>query len=255
MATRFQERIWRLTRGRRPGRRRGLTRREGVFTILLRWLARLIFGFVAVSLAVVLLFRVVNPPTTLLMVMESWRLDGVSQEWRPLQEISPEMRRAAIAAEDARFCEHRGFDLPALRQAAAQWRAGGRLYGASTISQQTAKNVFLWPSRSLIRKAFEFWFTALIEIFWSKERILEVYLNVAEFGPGVFGVEQGARRAYGISASALDVERAGRLAAVLPAPRRLDPNNLPPERRARALAVTDGALTLKKTGAAGCVVE
>ena len=241
--------------GPRVGSLRRRIRREGPLTLLFRWIARLAYAFVGLSLAAVILFRFVDPPFTLLMLQERWRLEETVQEWRPIERIAPTLRRAVIAAEDARFCAHRGFDVDALRKAAAEWRAGGRLIGASTISQQTAKNVFLWPARSFVRKGFEFWFTALIEIFWPKDRILEVYLNVAEFGPGVFGAEAAARASFGYSAEDLGPNQAARLAAVLPAPRRLDPLNLPAEREARVAAIADGALLLRNNGGAACVED
>ncbi|MEM9725751.1 MAG: monofunctional biosynthetic peptidoglycan transglycosylase [Pseudomonadota bacterium] len=239
-------------------RRRGAGRRKPAYreiwpALALRWAGRLVYGFIALSLALVLLFRYVDPPYTVLMAQERWRLGETERHWRPLEQIAEPMRRAVIAAEDANFCAHRGFDLEALRSAVAVWRGGGRLVGASTISQQTAKNVFLWPQRSLVRKALEFWFTALIEIFWGKERILEVYLNVAEFGPGKFGVAAGAEAAFRSRSDTLQLDSAARLAAVLPAPRRFDPADLPAERLDRVAAVIDGARTLEKTGGADCV--
>lgn len=240
-------------RGAAPGGAR-VYRRLSLGARIRRWVGRLFYGFIALSLASVALFAFVNPPTTLLMVGERFQHGAIEQRWTPLEDISPALRLAALAAEDARFCEHRGFDVEALRKAVADWRAGGRLIGASTISQQTAKNVFLWPARSFVRKGLEFWFTALIEIFWSKKRILEVYLNVAEFGPGVFGVEAAAQRSFGASASTLGVNRSARLATVLPAPQRLNPADLPEDRLARVKAIVDGARTLDGDGRAACVL-
>ena len=261
---RFREWIWRNFSGRRvvairrPVRSAASTaekryRRESLGTVVWRWINRLIYVFILASLSAVLLFRYVDPPTTLLMQREKMRLGSAAQNWRSIEQISPDIRYAVIAAEDANFCRHRGFDIPALRKAVADWRAGGKLIGASTISQQTAKNVFLWPARSLVRKGFEFWFTALIEIFWSKERILEVYLNVAEFGPGVFGVEEAAQRSFGASASTLRLESAARLAAVLPAPKRLRPAELPPERAERLQNIVDGARLIASDGRGDCI--
>lgn len=256
---RIREYLWRMTSGRRAvaaGQAGALRRigRESLGLRVWRWLTRVLYGFIILSLFLVILFRFVNPPTNLLILGELIRRGEIAQDWRPIGEISVSLRRAVLAAEDARFCEHKGFDVAALRKAVGDWRAGGKLIGASTISQQTAKNVFLWPARSLIRKAFEFWFTALIEIFWSKERILEVYLNVAEFGPGVFGAEAAAA-SYRTTAAKLNLEQSARLAAVLPAPTRLDPRKLPPERQERVASVIDGARTLAAGGRAACVGE
>ncbi|MEL6979297.1 MAG: monofunctional biosynthetic peptidoglycan transglycosylase [Pseudomonadota bacterium] len=235
-------RMARLTRSRRPGGLRDRIRRDGPLTLIARWLGRLLLGFAALSLAAALLFRFVDPPGTYLIWSEHWRLGAVEQEWRALDDFAPSLRRAVVAAEDARFCDHRGFDRDALRAAIRRWRAGGSLIGGSTISQQTAKNLFLWPDRSLLRKGFEFWFTALIEVLWPKERILEVYLNIAEFGEGAFGAEAGARRAFGSSAAELSLARAAQLASVLPAPRVFSPSD--PARGARVQDIIDGARTL-----------
>ena len=144
----------------------------------------------------------------------------IRKRWQPLENISPAMVRAVIAAEDQKFLRHSGFDLQAISKAYAGNRAGKKQKGASTISQQTAKNVFLWPASSYLRKAIEVYFTLLLELLWDKERIIEVYLNVAEFGPGIYGVESAARIYYGKSARQLTAREAAMLAAILPSPRR-----------------------------------
>jgi monofunctional biosynthetic peptidoglycan transglycosylase len=141
-------------------------------------------------------------------------------DWVPLARISPALRAAVIASEDQRFFEHGGFDWKSMHDAFAAWRSGGRLRGASTISQQVAKNLFLWPGRSVVRKALEAWLTLWIEWLWPKQRILEVYLNVAELGDGVFGAEAASRHWFGRSAASLGREEAALLAAILPSPRR-----------------------------------
>jgi monofunctional biosynthetic peptidoglycan transglycosylase len=138
--------------------------------------------------------------------------------WQPYPNISPYMPLAAIASEDQRFPTHRGFDLTELERAVEDYQRGEELRGASTITQQVAKNLYLWSGRSLIRKGLEAWFTVLIEWLWSKQRILEIYLNIAQFGPAVFGVEAASQQFYGRSASDLTPEAAAALAAVLPAP-------------------------------------
>jgi monofunctional biosynthetic peptidoglycan transglycosylase len=142
----------------------------------------------------------------------------IDYRWVPLEEIAPALPAAVLAAEDNNFCRHHGIDWQAVGQAWAEYRDGGRLRGASTVSMQTAKNLFLWPGRSWLRKALEGWLVLWVELFWDKRRILEVYLNVAEFGPGIYGAEAAARRLFGRPASALTEAQAARLAVVLPAP-------------------------------------
>jgi monofunctional biosynthetic peptidoglycan transglycosylase len=155
----------------------------------------------------------------------------LAYDWVPAERIAPALRAAVVASEDQRFFAHRGFDFVAMRGALGEWRDGERLRGASTISQQLAKNLFLWPGRSVLRKALEAWLTAWLEALWPKERILEVYLNVVELGDGVFGAEAAARRYFGHGAAALDAHEAALLAAMLPSPRRSNP--LAPSRTLR----------------------
>lgn len=165
-----------------------------------------------------LLYRVVDPPFTFLTARDRLAGRHVEREWRPLSAISPNLPRAVIAAEDSHFCAHHGFDLAAIEAAAKRNASGGKLRGGSTISQQTAKNVFLWPGRSWLRKGLETAFTVGIEALWGKRRIMEIYLNVVEQGPGVYGAEAGARRAFGHGAAHLSPMEAARLAAILPQP-------------------------------------
>lgn len=144
---------------------------------------------------------------------------GIAKTWRPLDRISPHLLRAAMAGEDARFCRHHGFDWNAIETAWDRYTSGrGRLLGASTISMQTAKNVFLWPGRDWLRKGLEAYFTVLIELAWGKRRILEIYLNVVEWGPGIYGAEAAAQYYFGKTAAALSFAEAASLAAVLPDP-------------------------------------
>ncbi len=169
----------------------------------------------------VLAYRVVDPVHTPLMTLRAIeRGDAVParQRWKPLSEISPHLVRAVIASEDARFCSHDGFDWDAIRMALEKLEEDGKARGASTISMQTAKNVFLWPDRLYVRKGLEAAFTVLIEAFWDKRRIMEVYLNVAEWGPGIYGAEQAARRYFKRSAARLTPYQAALLAAALPNP-------------------------------------
>jgi monofunctional biosynthetic peptidoglycan transglycosylase len=173
------------------------------------------------SLAAVLLFRSVDPPATMVMLLQPGPVAELEHTWVDRESISWNAARAVMASEDQRFAAHHGIDFVSLDRALAEYRGGDDLRGASTITQQVAKNLFLWQGRSFVRKALEAYFAVLIEMCWTKERVLEVYLNVAEFGPGVFGVEAAAREYFGSSAAALEVGEAALLAAVLPNPQRL----------------------------------
>lgn len=171
------------------------------------------------SMFLVVVYRELPPPVTPLMLIRLVEGHGISKSWRPLGAISPNLARAAMAGEDARFCEHHGFDWDAIHAAWQRYQEGARrLRGASTISMQTAKNVFLWPGRDWIRKGLEAYFTALIELAWGKARIMEVYLNIVEWGPGIYGAEAASQYYFHKPARALTVEEAARLAAILPDP-------------------------------------
>jgi monofunctional biosynthetic peptidoglycan transglycosylase len=174
-------------------------------------------GFVLLSLLLVLIYRFVPPPVTLTMLFDD---NGITKDWTPLSRIDPDMARAAIAGEDAKFCIHHGFDSEAISRAIVHNERGKRIRGGSTISQQTAKNVFLWQGGGYVRKGFEAWFTLLIEAIWGKQRIMEVYLNVAETGIGTYGVQAGAMRYFRHGADRLTSAEAGRIAAVLPLPKK-----------------------------------
>jgi monofunctional biosynthetic peptidoglycan transglycosylase len=196
---------------------------------MLRRLGRILLfltgGFLIGSLLLVVLYREVPPPATPLMLIR--RIEGypIDKAWRPLAAISPNLVHAAMAGEDARFCEHHGFDWEAIRDAWQRYQAGARrLHGASTISMQTAKNVFLWPGRDWLRKGIEAYFTVLIELAWGKARIIEMYLNVVEWGPGVYGAEAAAQFYFHKPAAALGADEAARLAAVLPDPLKWSPS-------------------------------
>jgi monofunctional glycosyltransferase len=190
---------------------------------------RILLIFFISSIAGVLLFRFVPVPFTPLMIIrlvEQWQ-DGSSlrldKSWRPLDEISPHVPLAMLAAEDQKFLEHHGFDFEAIKKTWKKNAKSKRVPGASTISQQTAKNVFLWPSRSWIRKGFEAYFTVLIELLWSKQRIMEVYVNVIEMGNGVYGIEAAAQEYYKKSAAKLNRGEAAMIACILPNPRKFSP--------------------------------
>jgi len=203
----------------------------------------------------VLVHAVAPPPTTILMLTRALEGEGIDYRWRSLDRISPHLVRAVIAAEDSRFCSHRGFDMAAIEQALERNRRGGRVRGGSTISQQTAKNVFLWPQRSWVRKGLEAGYTVLIEAIWPKRRIIEVYLNVAEWAPGVYGAEAAARHWFGVSAADLSPVQAARLAAVLPSPRRYQAASPGPYVRRRAGQIQAAMGTVRNEGLANCVLD
>ncbi|MEG3085851.1 monofunctional biosynthetic peptidoglycan transglycosylase [Sphingomonas sp. PB4P5] len=194
--------------------RRPLSRR------LLGWIFKALLWFVIASVLWVLAYRFVPPPFTLTMAGDLLGGHSVTKKWVPLSAIDPNMPRAAIAGEDGRFCTHHGFDFTAMASAAYRNAQGGRIRGGSTISQQTAKNVFLFQGGGYVRKALEAYFTVLIEILWGKRRIMEVYLNVAETGIGTYGVEAGAIRYFRHGAARLSPSEAGRIAAILPLPKK-----------------------------------
>ncbi|XDA98094.1 monofunctional biosynthetic peptidoglycan transglycosylase [Sulfitobacter sp. LCG007] len=215
---------------------------------VMRWVAKVFFIAALVMLALVALGRFVNPWTTPYIFAESRRLGGVAQEWVPIERIAPAMARSVVAAEDANFCEHWGFDLKAIRVAIAE--GGDR--GASTVTQQVVKNVYLWHGRNYARKALEALLTPVLELLWPKRRIVEVYMNVAEFDEGVFGVEAAARHYFGVSASDLSDVQAARLAAILPDPKGRSASRPSDFVRKRARSILDGAATIRADGRAGC---
>jgi monofunctional biosynthetic peptidoglycan transglycosylase len=208
------------------------------------WGALAVFGF---ALLWTLLYAVINPPTTPYMRAEAHRLVNVKHDWVAIEEIAPVMARAVVAAEDANFCLHWGLDVNAIRDAVDRGRGG-----ASTISQQVVKNVFLWHGRSWSRKAIEAVWTPLTEAVWSKRRILEIYLNVAEFDEGVFGVQAAARHYFGVDAANLTARQSARLAAILPAPKNRSASNPSAFTRNRAAAIIGGAATIAADGRADC---
>ena len=188
---------------------------------ILKWLGLGLLIFILVSVLWVLAYRFVNPPITLTQAGDALWGNGLSREWVPLERISRNMVRAAIAGEDGKFCSHNGFDTQAIEAAMRRNASGGHiLRGGSTISQQTAKNVFLWQGGGYFRKGIEAWFTLLIETLWGKQRIMEVYLNVAETGIGTYGVQAGAQRYFHHDAASLTPIEASRMAAIFPLPKR-----------------------------------
>lgn len=224
-------------------------RRRGVFSTLFRWL----WGWVrwlglrllALMFVMVFLFSFINPPGSWTIATERRQYPGTPHEWTPIREIAPVMVRSVVAAEDANFCAHWGFDMVEIRKVIAS----GSSRGASTLTQQTAKNVFLWQGRSWPRKLLETLYTPMIEALWSKRRIVEVYLNLAEFGPGVFGIAAAARYHFGTTPDKLTARQAAALASILPAPKARKPQT--GSRRSRAIA--DGAATIARDGRDACL--
>ncbi len=200
------------TSAKKPSKRRKLAWYLRPF----KWL----LWFLAISVLWVLLYAVVPPPVTLTMLADG---NGITKDWTSLSSIDRNMVRAVIAAEDGKFCSHNGFDAEAIEQAIERNAKGKRMRGGSTVSQQTAKNVFLWQGSGwtrYVRKVPEVWFTFLIETIWGKRRIMEVYLNVAETGIGTYGVEAGAQRYFKHGAGKLTPAEAARIAAILPLPKK-----------------------------------
>ena len=187
---------------------------------LFRFTIKIALVFLFVTVAWVGLYRFVPVPFTWTMMGDVMSGHSVTKDWMPLSDMDPDMARAAIAGEDSRFCAHHGFDFKAMAGAAARNAQGGRIRGGSTISQQTAKNAFLFQGGGYVRKAFEAYFTVLIEALWPKRRIMEVYLNIAETGIGTYGANAGAIRYFNHDASKLSPTEAGRIAAVLPLPKK-----------------------------------
>ena len=187
---------------------------------LFGWIVKLIVAFFLLSILWVLAYRFINPPTTINMISDFVAGRGATRDWTPITQIDRDMVRAAIAAEDSKFCQHNGFDIDAIEDAMQRNASGGRIRGGSTISQQTAKNAFLWNGGGYARKGVEAWFTFLIEHLWGKRRIMEVYLNLAETGIGTYGVNAGSERYFGHDASAMSPTEAARIAAVFPLPKK-----------------------------------
>jgi monofunctional biosynthetic peptidoglycan transglycosylase len=222
---------------------------------MLRIIAKIVFWFVAISLGLVVLFRFVPPPVTVTMLVDA---NGITKDWTPLSRIDRNMVDAAIAAEDAKFCFHNGFDTVAIEKAMERNARGGRIRGGSTISQQTAKNVFLWQGEGwtrYARKGLEVWFTFLIESIWDKRRIMEMYLNVAETGIGTYGVEAGAQRYFSKPAAHLSPAEAARMAAALPSPKKRSVTNPRGFTRRYGNAVTARIGVVKRGALDACVYD
>ncbi len=207
------------------------------------WIARLTIAFIIFSIIWVVLLIFMNPPITYLQLKRAVERKSVGKEWKiekqwvDYEDISDNLKRAAIAGEDAHFLTHRGFDTQAIKEAFLKNKTGSKLRGGSTISQQVAKNVFLWPKRSWFRKGLESYFTVLIELFWSKKRILEIYLNVIEMGQGVYGAEAASKYYFYKSANSLSRKQAALIIAILPSPNKWDARNPSPYINRRANSI------------------
>ena len=215
---------------------------------LLSWVGRVFLGAVALYLLLILLFSFLPPPGNLYQWSESWRLGGIQRQWVNIGDIAPVMARSVVAGEDANFCLHWGFDMAAIRDAVQH----GSNRGASTLDQQTVKNVLLWQGRSWLRKALEAALTPVVEVLWSKQRILELYLNEAEFAEGVFGVQAAAQHYWKKDAKDLTATEAARLASVLPNPKEYNAGKPGPYVKTRARQISAGAETIAADGRAGC---
>lgn len=219
-----------------------------LWRVALRWLGRGLLGVAGFYATLICIFSFAPPPGNLYQWSESLRLGGIQREWVDWEDIAPVMARSVVASEDANFCLHWGFDMAAIRDAIDS----GANRGASTLSQQVVKNVFLWQGRSWVRKAMEALMTPAIELMWTKRRILELYLNEAEFGEGIFGVQAAAQAFFKVDAKDLTPTQAARLAAVLPDPKDRNAAKPGPYVRRRAGQVISGAETIEQDGRAAC---
>lgn len=223
---------------------------RAIFASLIRLMILLLVG-PPVAVAV---YRFVPPPITALMIERLFEGQGLHKRWVSLDDIDPSLPNAVIAAEDARFCEHHGFDFEAIQKAMKNnERHPGKVRGGSTISQQTAKNVFLWPGRDYVRKGLEAYFTVLIETLWGKRRIMEVYLNVVEWGPGTYGAEAAAQRYFAEPATDIDAGEAARLAAILPSPLKWKAVNPGRYVQKRTGHIGAAAAAVRRAGLARCL--
>ena len=242
------------TRTTRPKASTG--RGRGLLRAVRRGLVGLLVILIAGPPVAVAIYRFLPPPITILMIERLAQGRGLDHRWVPISKISPAMSRAVVASEDATFCQHHGFDFKAIQKAVAHNEARpGRIRGGSTVSQQTAKNLFLWPDRSWVRKGLETYFTVLIELAWGKQRIMEVYLNTVEMGPGIYGVEAASRRYFHHAAASLSPAEASRLAAILPNPLKWNAGAPGPYVRRRTGRIDARSGTVGRDGLAACVLD
>jgi monofunctional biosynthetic peptidoglycan transglycosylase len=232
----------------------GRIKRRKRYGLVITTLSVIFIAFVLMPVTWAGVYLFIDAPSTMLMMQRAAEGQTIRHYPVPLNRMSPHIVRSVIAAEDANFCTHDGFDVEAIQDALESNARGGRMRGGSTVSQQTAKNLFLWPERSWVRKGFETYFTALIEFMWPKRRIMEHYLNVAEWGDGNFGIEAAARARFGVSAADLTPLQAARLAAVLPSPNRWRADNPGPYVRRRAASIVQRARVVRNEHMASCVL-
>jgi monofunctional biosynthetic peptidoglycan transglycosylase len=233
----------------------GRIKRRKRYGLFFTTLSVIFIAFVLAPVTWVAAYLFFDPPATLLMMQRAAEGQTINHTPVPINRMSPHIVRSVIAAEDANFCTHDGFDIEAIQDAMESNARGGRTRGASTISQQVAKNLFLWPERSWVRKGFETYFTALIEFMWPKRRIMEAYLNAAEWGDGHFGIEAAAQARFGVSAADLTPLQAARLAAVLPSPNRWRADSPGPYVRRRSASIVERARVVRNEGMAACVLN
>lgn len=224
------------------------TRAFRPFRWLMVWALRVGIVLWGLTMVWIVLYAVIDPPGTYYIRQEENRLGRIERQWVEMDRIAPVMVRSVVAAEDANFCEHWGFDMMAIRAAIED----GATRGGSTLSQQVVKNTFLWHGRSWPRKALETLMTPMVELVWTKRRILEIYLNVAEFDQGVFGVQAAAGHYFGVDAADLSPVQAARLAAILPSPKARSASKPNEFLRRRAEVIRDGAETIRRDGRAAC---
>jgi monofunctional glycosyltransferase len=235
----------------RPAKARG-----GFWRFVRHLLLTLVLILVVVPPISVIVYKVVPAPITILMITRLIQGHGMDYQWRSLRDMSPSLPAAAVASEDSLFCSNHGFDFDAIEKAMKNnERRPNRIRGGSTISQQTAKNVFLWPHRDYVRKGLEAWFTVLIETIWGKPRIMEVYLNSIEWGPGVYGAEAAAQANFHESAAQLNPAQAARLAAIIPKPLTWKAARPGPYIQRRQGHITAAAGTIRRDGLADCVLK
>jgi monofunctional biosynthetic peptidoglycan transglycosylase len=232
----------------------GRIKRRKRFGMFFTIVTVLFVAFVVMPVTWVGAYRFIDPPSNVLMMQRAAEGQEISRYPVPITRISPYVIRSVIAAEDANFCAHDGFDVEAIQDAMEANARGQSRRGASTISQQVAKNLFLWPESTWVRKGFEVYFTALLEFMWPKRRIMEHYLNIAEWGDGNFGIEAAARARFGVSAADLTPLQAARLAAVLPSPNRWRADNPGPYVRRRASTIVQRARVVQNENTAACVL-
>jgi monofunctional glycosyltransferase len=232
----------------------GRIKRRKRYGFFLTTLSVIFIAFILAPVTWTAAYLFFDPPSTMLMMQRAAEGQTIRHYPIPLNRMSPHIVRAVIAAEDANFCTHDGFDIEAIQDAMESNARGGRTRGASTISQQVAKNLFLWPERSWVRKGFETYFTALVEFMWPKRRIIEAYLNAAEWGDGNFGIEAAARARFGVAAADLTPLQAARLAAVLPSPNRWSAESPGPYVRRRSASIVERARVVRNERTASCAL-